>query len=232
MKKILTMMMLAVVMLGLSSCTKESEGLTSITYFPIITLEGDDYIVVAKGSQFTDPGFNATLNGEDVTSQVEVKSNVNTSKSGVYSVTYSVKNADGFAANASRTVVVLNLNDAIEGIYTTSAASYRINAAGAKTVYNAEFDLLVINNEDGTYYVEDFLGGYYSQRAGYGANYNCVGSIVVDADGTVTAVDSYVAGWGDALDDLVDGKYDAATGTFTWDAKYAGMDFYVTMKKN
>lgn len=225
-------MMLAVVMLGLSSCDKESEGLTSITYFPVITLEGDSYMIVDKGSQFVDPGFKADLNGEDVTSQVVVDSNVDTSTSGVYGITYSVKNADGFTASASRTVVVLNTADPIEGFYLTDANSYRVNSAGTKTVYGRSFELLIIGNGDGTYSVEDFLGGYYSQRAGYGSAYNCVGDIEIDGDGNITTIDSYVAGWGDSLDeDLIDAKYDAATGTFSWNAPYAGMNFYVTMTK-
>lgn len=223
--------MLAVVMLGLSSCDKESEGLTRITYFPIITLEGDSYMIVDKGSQFVDPGYKAELNGEDVTSQVTVNSNLDTSKSGVYSISYIVKNEDGFEATESRTVVVLNPADAIEGFYYTDPESYRLRD-GAKTVYGSSFEILVINNCDGTYSVDDLLGGYYCQRAGYGANYNLGGTIAIDADGNVTALDSYLPGWSDGLDDFVGGKYDAATGTFSWDAQYAGMDFYVTMTKD
>lgn len=218
-------------MLCMSSCDKESEGLTSITYFPIITLEGDTYLIVDKGSQFVDPGFTAELNGEDVTSQVKVVSNVDTNKSGVYSISYSVNNADGFAATASRTVVVLNTADAIEGFYMTTLDSHRINSSGVETAYGKSFEILVIGNGDGTYFVDDILGGYYCQRAGYGSNYALGGNIAVDADGNVTVIDSYLPGWGDSLDDMVDGKYDAATGTFSWDAQYAGMDFYVTMTK-
>lgn len=223
--------MLAVVMLGLSSCDKESEGLTRITYFPIITLEGESYMIVDKGSQFVDPGYKAELNGEDVTSQVTVTSNVDTSKSGIYSISYSAKNEDGFEAKASRTVVVLNPADAVEGFYYTDPESYRINSSGAKTVYGSSFEILIIGNGDGTYSVDDLLGGYYCQRAGYGANYALGGTIAIDADGNVTALDSFLPGWADSLDDFVDGKYDAATGTFSWDAQYAGMDFYVTMTK-
>lgn len=225
-------MMLAVVMFGLSSCDKESEGLTSITYFPVITLEGDSYMVVEKGSEFVDPGFKADLNGEDVSSEVKVTSYVDTSASGVYSIIYQVYNKDGFVATASRTVVVLNLSDPIEGFYTTDPDCYRINAAGTKTIYGNSYELLIIGNADGTYFVEDLLGGYYSQRAGYGENYNLGGNIAIDAAGKVSAVDSFLPGWADGLDeDLIDGTYDAATGTLSWNAPYAGMNFYVTMTK-
>lgn len=230
--RLISFLMLAVAAIFMTGCSKDSEGLTSITYYPVISLEGDSYMIVDKGSNFVDPGFNVTLNGEDVTSQATVKSNVDTSKSGVYSIVYSAVNADGFSASETRTVVVLDATDAIEGFYATDASSYRINAAGTKTVYGSSFELLIIGNGDGTYEVEDLLGGYYSQRAGYGANYNCTGTIAIDESGKVTALESYVAGWGDSLDkDLIDGTYDAATGTFSWNAPYAGMNFYVTMTK-
>lgn len=231
-KYIFSLMLLVASVISFSSCVGDStEGLTRFTYYPVIELEGDSYMIVDKGSSFQDPGFVATLNGEDISSAVDVQSNVNTSKSGVYSISYSAINEDGFAASATRTVVVLDANDPIEGFYYTSPDSYRLNAAGAKTVYGSSFEILVIGNGDGTYSVDDMLGGYYGQRAGYGARYYCAGIIAVDADGNVTCSYSSVPGWGDALDDLVDAKYDAATSTFSWDAQYAGMDFFVTMSK-
>lgn len=228
--KVLSFLMLAVATIFMTACSKDSEGLTSITYYPVIELQGDDFMIVAKNSQFVDPGFTVTLNGEDITDKAEVKSNVNTAVSGVYSVKYSAKNADGFSASATRTVVVLDKDDAIEGFYATSPSCYR-DRAGAITAYGASFDVLVIKISDGVYSIEDFLGGYYSQRAGYGSAYNATGSVAIDADGNVELISSYVAGWGDALDDLVGGNYDVATSTFSWDAQYAGMDFYVTMTK-
>lgn len=231
-KYILSLMVAAASAISFTACVDDTtEGLTRFTYYPVIELEGDTYMIVDKGSSFQDPGFVATLNGEDISSAVSVKSSVNTAQSGVYSVQYSAVNEDGFSASASRTVVVLDPNDPIEGFYYTSPSSYRLNSAGAQTVYGSSFEILVIGNGDGTYTVDDMLGGYYGQRAGYGARYYCEGLIEVDEDGNVSCLDSYVPGWGDYLDDLVDGTYDAATGTFTWDAQYAGMDFYVTMSK-
>ena len=83
-KNIFFAMMLALVSFALTSCgDKETEGLSRFTYYPLLELEGDGYMVVGKGTTFQDPGFSATLNGEDVSSQVTVSSNVNTNKSGV-----------------------------------------------------------------------------------------------------------------------------------------------------
>jgi len=230
-KNLFYSMILMLATMFVTSCEKDStEGLTFITYYPTLTLEGESIITFPKGSPYQDPGYSATLQGEDVTDQVEVSSNVNTSQSGLYSVTYSITNEDGFAKTASRQVLVVDPNDPIENLYTTTADSYRISGA-TQTVYGSSYKLYVLANGDGTYYINDMLGGYYDQRAGYGSLYAMEGVFTVDADGTITALSGDVAGWGDSMDYVEDGKYDAATGTISWKVGYAGMDFYVTMNK-
>lgn len=222
--------MLALVSFVLTSCGDlESEGLSRFTYYPVLELQGGDYMVVDKGSTFQDPGFTATLNGEDVSSQVAVSSNVNTAKSGVYSVVYSIKNSDGITANAKRTVVVLDPNSAVEGFYLTQADSYRLRQ-GAQVAYGKEFEILIIDNGDGSYDVDDMLGGWYCQRAGYGTNYAMQATITIADDGTVDCVYNYVPGWGDGLDDF-EGTFDAATSTFQINAVYAAMNFVQTWVK-
>lgn len=222
--------MLALVSFALTSCGDlESEGLSRFTYYPVLELQGGDYMVVDKGSTFQDPGFTATLNGEDVSSQVAVSSNVNTAKSGIYSVVYSIKNSDGITANAKRTVVVLDPNSAVEGFYLTQADSYRLRQ-GAQVAYGSEFEILIIDNGDGSYDVDDMLGGWYCQRAGYGTNYAMEATITIAEDGTVDCVYNYVPGWGDGLDDF-EGTFDAATSTFQINAVYAAMNFVQTWVK-
>jgi hypothetical protein len=229
-KNIFFAMMLALVSFVLTSCGDlESEGLSRFTYYPVLELQGGDYMVVDKGSTFQDPGFTATLNGEDVSSQVAVSSNVNTAKSGVYSVVYSIKNSDGITANAKRTVVVLDPNSAVEGFYLTQADSYRLRQ-GAQVAYGKEFEILIIDNGDGSYDVDDMLGGWYCQRAGYGTNYAMQATITIADDGTVDCVYNYVPGWGDGLDDF-EGTFDAATSTFQINAVYAAMNFVQTWVK-
>jgi hypothetical protein len=195
----------------------------------VLELEGDGYMVVGKGTTFQDPGFSATLNGEDVSSQVTVSSNVNTNKSGVYSVVYSIKNEDGITANARRTVVVLDLNSAVEGFYQITPDSYRLRE-GAQVAYGSPFEMLVIDNGDGTYDVDDLLGGWYCQRAGYGTNYAMAGVIAIEDDGSVICLANGVPGWGDEAD-AFEGTFDAATGTFNLKVTYAAMDFVQTWVK-
>lgn len=217
-KNILYTMLFALVALVMTSCgDKKSEGLSRITYYPSIQLKGDSYLVWEKGVAYEEPGYVSELNGEDVTSQVTVSGAVDVNKSGIYTLTYTtVKNSDGFDASASRTVVVLDSNSAIEGFYMNQATSNRNG-----TAYGKNFQVLVIDNGDGTISVDDLLGGWYCQRAGYGTKYAMSGVLGVAEDGTLTLIDSYVPGWGDGLDSF-EGKFDAATSTINFVCVYAG----------
>lgn len=232
MKKFLYIAICAFVAASLCSCQKHltTEGVTGITYYATITLDGDATIVHQKGTEFKDPGYSAVLNGQDVTSSVKVTSNVDTKKSGVYSVSYACTNDDGFTSSAKRTVIVLDLQDPIEGFYMTDPDSYRLNAAGAKTVYGASYEILVTSNGDGTYSCDDMLGGYYCVRAGYGSAYAMAAVFSINADNSLTLLQSAVPGWGDAADGL-EGSYIPDGSTFSFCTDYAGMLFYINMTK-
>lgn len=229
-KLLITMAFVGIAMI-FNSCTDDStEGLTRITYYPELTLEGDKTLYLDKGTSFTDPGYTAILNGEDVSDQVEISTNLNTNKSGIYTISYSIMNADGFSSSASRKVIVTDPNDAIEGIYYTDPESYRLYN-GAQVAYGNSFTILILNNGDGTYSVDDLLGGWYCQRAGYGSNYAMQGIISVSADGSIDMLASYVPGWGDTATGMTDGKFE--DGTITWNLEYTDYPFFfiVTMYK-
>ncbi|MCH5174434.1 MAG: DUF5012 domain-containing protein [Prevotellaceae bacterium] len=212
------------VALGFVACSDDNDELTDkrVTYYPTVTLEGDDYIILDKGSEFEEPGYSAEMQGKDVTDLVVVTSNVNSNKSGVYSITYSLTNVDGFSSVKKRTIVVLDPNNAIEGFYLTSPDSYR--EYQGEVAYGYPFEILVLDNGDGTYTVDDLLGGWYCQRVGYGYDYAMEGLISIDDDGTISLLDSYVPGWGDSAEDL-EGTYDAATGTLSWAVTYTDYPF-------
>ena len=224
-------MLFAVVALLVTSCgDKESEGKSRFTYYPTIELEGDTYLVWDKGTPFVDPGYVSTMNGEDVTAEVMISGTPDVNKSGIYTMTYTTKkNDDGFDASASRTVVVLDPNSAVEGFYLSQPDSYR-TYNGNEVAFGNAFEILVIDNGDGTLYVDDLFGGWYCQRAGYGTKYAMGGTISLAADGTVGLISSLVPGWGDGLDDLT-GSF--ADGVFTVDAVYNKntMHFYQTWVK-
>ena len=228
-KNVLYTMLFAMVALLVTSCgDKTSEGKSRFTYYPTIELEGDSYLVWDKGTPWVEPGYSSVLNGDDVTSEVTISGSVDTSTSGIYNLTYTTKkNDDGFDASTSRTVVVLDPNSDIEGFYLTQPDSYR-SYNGNDVAYGRAFEILVIDNGDGTLDVDDLFGGWYCQRAGYGTNYCCIGTIALDGS-DVSLVGSYVPGWGDELVGLT-GTY--ADGVFEIEAEYvSGMKFFQTWVK-
>lgn len=212
-------------------CDDEStDGMTRITYYPELTLMGETTVSIDKGSAYVEPGYKAVMNGEDVTADVNVSSNVDTSRSGVYSITYSIANSDGIAATASRKVVVADPAYPLEGLYLVSPDSYRDNG-GTIGRYGGNYEVVILSDGAGGYNVDDLLGGWYCQRAGYGTDYSMSGNVTLNADATITMNRSYIIGWKDGLDSLEDGTFDAASGTLSWKAVYVGMEFYITMNK-
>ena len=227
---ILYIAMSLLVTFALASCDDDStEGQTWITYYPAIELEGDETMYVDKGSDYEEPGYTATYNGEDVSDQVTISGSVDTSASGIYYITYSVS-ADGSTASASRTVVVLDPDDPIEGLYDTDESCYRLYSGSY--VYYGGYEILILNYGD-YYYVDDLLGGYYRDYCGYGDSYAMEGGIIANDDNTIELYYSYVSGWGDSAEFMSDGVFDPETGTMSWMIEYTTypMDFYVTMYK-
>ncbi len=223
--------LLALATFMLTSCgEEESLGRSRITYYPTIELQGANPFLTAKGSQYTDPGYVSLMGGEDVSDQVTVTGIPDTNVSGDYTVNYAtVKNEDGFGATATRRVIVADKNDPVEGLYWVQPDSYR-DRGGTLVAYGGTYPIIVLNNGDGTFSVDDMLGGWYYYRAGYGSNYAMQALISVDASGVVSLLDSYVPGWGDKHDDFT-GSFDASTGTFTLNTVYAGMGFIQTWVK-
>lgn len=100
----------------ISACNKEKinntdtkVGISRVTFFPSLTLNGSDYVAVNMGDTYTDPGATATVGGADV--PVTIDGTVDINEPGVYAITYSAKNSDGFSASARRFVVVYSTSD-------------------------------------------------------------------------------------------------------------------------
>ena len=79
-------------------------GISKITYFPILTMKGERYVTVAKGSAYTEAGVTAKEGTTDLTPTTT--GTVNTATPGVYTLTYTAVNKDGFSASLRRTVIV------------------------------------------------------------------------------------------------------------------------------
>ncbi|MBR5988888.1 MAG: DUF5012 domain-containing protein [Prevotella sp.] len=211
--------------LGLVSCDDSDQHTdTRVTNYISLKVNGDAVVYVDANTTYTDAGCTAELAGEDASDKVVVDNPVNTSKIGPYTVVYSATNSDGFSASATRTVYVGKpLTGAV------SDGSFRKTAAGAIVNWSG-FNIEVLTDGNGLYWVEDLLGGYYEQRAGYGANYSMKGFLKVNADNTVSlAGGGNVVGWGDAYDAFKDGKFNPATNTISYCVVYANMDFNVVL---
>lgn len=112
MKIFLKLIQFSVIALMFSSCAKTevieetatTVGHSRITNFPLLSLLGDQYMAVAVGGTFTDPGADATIGGEAVAYTTDGSVDVNTA--GVYALTYTAKNSDGFSVSAQRFVAV------------------------------------------------------------------------------------------------------------------------------
>ena len=115
----------------LTACNKDNfnykpgyVGQSKITNYAVFTLKGAtvvsgvNYTTVAKGGTYTEPGVEAKAGS--ATLKVATKGTVNTNTPGIYVITYSATNDDGFDATAQRFVVV----------YSTDASAAANNFAG------------------------------------------------------------------------------------------------------
>lgn len=234
MKKILYSILLAcslVVFVGCEGVT--TEDTSKITYYITYDMKGDKVMQVPLGGTFTDPGVVAKEGDTDVTSSVEVSGSVDPTKVGIYTLTYSAVNVDGFSSSVTRTVAVYdpNVSTDISGTYTLQAGSYRLNAnSGAKTNYSG-YAVTLTQAAPGIFKVSDYMAGFYDKRAGYGVAYAAGGYVKLNPDNSIELLSSFVPGWGDSLDKMENAKFDPANKTIYWEATYAGyLVFFVTLK--
>ncbi len=85
--------------------TDDRVGISRVTNFPVFTLNGEEYMSIVKGGTFTDPGATAKEGTTDL--PVSKSGNVDVNTVGVYELTYSATNKDGFSSSVTRTVAVL-----------------------------------------------------------------------------------------------------------------------------
>lgn len=223
------MTMLAMAGFTLSSCSdKETEGTSRITTYAVLELNGDAYETVQLGSSYNDPGCTAKMGDEDVTDKIVTDGAVNTNELGYYDLSYRVINADGFAANASRTVAVVDKANFASPYFAESQY-------GSRHFYNAP--IAIEDNGDGTYTIEDLAGGFYSygRYPGYdamGYDFFLDATLSLNADNTINLVECNGDNWywGDPMT-LTSGTYDPATGTVTLVLDFDGTPMYVTLTK-
>lgn len=186
MKKIILTLLFASALLV--SCEEDTTSdVSRVTYYPDITVLGDDPIFVAQGSTFVDPGVIAMAGDTEIDYTTTVKGNyrgettVNTAVPDEYIITYTATNSDGFSVNALRKVIVYNTGDlvnSIEGVYVSTVRrnGSLLNPAQGSSV-NMEY-VYIWKNADGTYGVSDAFGGWYAIGRNLGINYATQGGII------------------------------------------------------
>lgn len=219
---------------GFTSCNDDNDQLTDtrVTNYILLTVNGDEVVYVDANSTYTDEGCTAEAGGQDVTSKVQTTNPVDTKNIGPYIVTYRATNEDGFSSEAYRYVYVGSplVGTVADGSY---RQTYNGDGSPKAQVAWSGYDIEMLTDGNGLYWVEDLMGGYYEQRAGYGSRYAMNGYLQVNADNTVEMVGGGgVPGWGDAYDDFANGVFDPETNTISYCVTYAGMDFNVILNLN
>lgn len=91
----------------LQSCSKdETKNVSKVTIYPVIKLNGSNPVVITQGGTYTEQGAIALAGTQ--TLPLTTEGSVNTSNPGIYEISYSTLNDDGFEASNTRTVIVLS----------------------------------------------------------------------------------------------------------------------------
>ena len=110
----------------LTSCNNDD------TTAPIITLIGPSSVTVTLGSVYIDDGATAEDDEDgDLTALIITDNPVNTDSAATYTITYSVSDASGNPASATRTVIVVIVRDSWVGAFNAEHTSDNLNCAGA-----------------------------------------------------------------------------------------------------
>lgn len=130
------------------SCAKKEKitssattvGHSRIVFFPSIKTNGDRLVIIQQGATYTDEGATATLGGS--TAKYTTGGTVNSAVPGIYALTYTASNPEGYTADDFRTVVVIGndvTNNNFSGTYLRKATG--ITSTWTKTangVYSVE----------------------------------------------------------------------------------------------
>lgn len=222
-----------------SGCEKDSQDPSVLTYYVKINIIGGEEVTIPIGGTFEHKGITATEEGVDVTSKVKTVGveDVDTSKKGIYRIFYSATNKDGFSNTVVRTIYVYDpaATVTLPEELTVQEDSYRLyyataTAAAVTTAYSG-YKVKIKNPAPGIFYISDFFGGYYDQRAAYGSAYAMTGYFSINTDNSIELLESGVQAWNDSLDFLKNGVYSPSEKSITWKIGYGkAMEFNIILK--
>lgn len=113
---------------------------------PVITLNGETKITTEGGEPYEDPGYKAEINGVDATDRVKVEGSVDNTKTGDYTITYSLTNfKDRNLVSVQRIVTVTDTTPPVITIKGDKKVSLLVGAeytdAGATAADKVDGDL-------------------------------------------------------------------------------------------
>ena len=187
--------------------TADKVGISKVTHYATIKLTGDPVISIVKGGTFTDPGVTATAGDKEL--PVTTTGSVDASTVGLYTLTYSATNADGFSSSATRTVVVIPSHELpgvdLSGTYV------------AVPVGSTPGPAVITKVAEGVYYSSDIWTG--------GA---VIPGYFICLDGSTVSVPLQNTGYGRMLTET-DGTY--VDGLITWKVTLLDQGPYTATKK-
>ena len=223
MKKIIFLLTITAAFI-LSSCDKDSLGVSKVTTYATMNLNGASTLFWQLGTTFVDPGCIALEGTTDISSRVVAVSNVDATVGGFYNISYSVANSDGFKAYATRKVVVTDLTDPLNGYY-RSALTRKVLSTGA-TANRGPYTVMVFAVGGGKYYIDDLIGGWYIIGSAYGSAYAGPGIVLKHSDNTVTLVSASNWTWGPCSITAAGATVDPTTKTWILNTTGAGLANY------
>jgi len=235
----------ATLVLPFIGCEKEYEDLSSITYFPLFTMEGESEIIHTLGEPYTDGTVTATENGNPLEVKISVigevtgyrGTTVNVDVIDKYVITYSATNVDGFDGTVTRTVYIAppngDLVTSIEGIYLSNVQ--RTPTFAVMSQYSDLKYIYILKTGANTYELSCALGGYYSIARDYGIDFAFQGAVITANDIPVNNFSISQAsspGFGNVAD-ITDFTVDAVNKkiTFTGTADFDNGVFHVQLEQ-
>lgn len=87
-----------------TSCEKETDNVSKVTFYPKMTLLGSKYVSIISPGPYVEAGATATENGAPINVTIEGTVDVNTP--GLYTLRYIATNSDGYSGSLERYVAV------------------------------------------------------------------------------------------------------------------------------
>lgn len=92
---------------------------------PVITLNGDTYMYLRENENYSELGYSAIDNVDgNITENVQIESNLDTSKIGKYTINYRIKDSSGNESNIDRNIEVIESNLLTTGIQEFRMTNY------------------------------------------------------------------------------------------------------------